>query len=115
MPEAQYIQDGKSIDYMPQANVSAGDVVVIGDLVAVAKLNIAAGQLGAIALEGVFEVLKEASAADKAIAFGTKVYWNEIDKRVEIAPGEPATHKYMGKTIKSALTTDTTTRVRLEQ
>lgn len=115
MTVAQFIQDGKSIDYTPQADVAAGDVVVVGDLVAIAKLDIVAGKLGALAIEGVFEVPKEAAAADKAIAFGTKVYWNATDKRVETSAGEPATHKYMGKTIKAALTTDTTTRVKLEQ
>jgi len=115
MAIARFIQEGKSIDYTPQADVTAGDVVVIGDLVAVAKIDIAAGQLGALAIEGVFEVPKEAAAADKAIAFGTKVYWNETDKRVETSPGDPVTHKYMGKTIKAALTTDTITRVKLEQ
>lgn len=114
MTVAQFIQEGKSIDYTPQADVTAGDVVVVGDLVAVAKIDIAAGQLGALAIEGVFEVPKEAAAADKAIAFGTKVYWNETDKRVEVTDGT-GVHKYMGKTIKAALTTDTTTRVRLEQ
>ena len=90
-------------------------MVVIGDLVAVAKLDIPAGKLGALAVEGIFEVPKEAAAADKAIAAGTKVYWNATDKRVETSAGEPATHKYMGKTTRAALTTDTTTRVRLEQ
>ena len=115
MTVARFIQDGKSIDYTPQAAVTAGDVVVIGDLVAVAKIDIAAGQLGALALEGVFEVPKEAAAADKAIAAGTKVYWNATDEQVETSAGDPATHKYMGKTIKAALTTDTTTRVKLEQ
>jgi predicted RecA/RadA family phage recombinase len=115
MAVAQYIQTGNSINHTPQAALTAGDVVVIGDLVAVAKLDIAAGQLGALALEGVFEVPKEAAAADKAIAAGVKVYWNATDKRVETTPGDPATHKYMGKTITAALTTDTTTQVRLEQ
>ena len=115
MTVARFIHDGKSIDYTPQAAVTAGDVIVIGDLVAIAKLDIAAGQIGALATEGVFDVPKEAAAADKAIAAGTKVYWNATDKRVETSAGDPAAHKYMGKTIKAALTTDTTTRVKLEQ
>jgi predicted RecA/RadA family phage recombinase len=114
MTVAQFVQEGKSIDYIPLAAVTAGDVVVAGDLVGVAKIDIAAGQLGALAVEGVFEVPKEAAATDKEIAFGTKVYWNATDHRVEVTDGT-GVHKYMGKTTKAALTTDTTTRVRLEQ
>jgi predicted RecA/RadA family phage recombinase len=42
---ARFIQDGKSIDYIPSG------VVVQGELVGVAKLDIAAGQLGALPVE----------------------------------------------------------------
>mgnify|MGYP001357099142 CR=1 FL=1 len=116
MATAQFIQDGRSIDYTPGSAVAAGDVVVQGELVGVAKLDIAAGQKGALAVDGVFEVPKEAAEADKAIAAGVKVYWNPTNARVETGSGDPAgTYKYMGKTIKAALTTDTVTRVRLEQ
>ena len=46
MPQASFIHEGASIDYTPGANVAAGDVVVQGDLVGVAKLDILSGRLG---------------------------------------------------------------------
>ena len=37
MPQATYVHAGSSVDYTPVAAVAAGDVVVLGDLVGVAK------------------------------------------------------------------------------
>ena len=50
---ARYVQRGDAIDYIPDADVAAGDVVQLGRLVGVAKLDIKAGALGALALTGV--------------------------------------------------------------
>ena len=54
--KARYVQRGESIDYIPQKPVSAGDIVKLGKLVGVAKLDIAVGELGALALVGVYEI-----------------------------------------------------------
>lgn len=67
---AIYYSRGESIDYTPEADVNAGDIVVIGDLVCVAKLDIKAGELGALATCGVYRVSK----ASGAITAGAKVY-----------------------------------------
>ena len=40
MPKAQFIHDGEVIDYTPTADVAAGNVVVLGDLVGVTKRDI---------------------------------------------------------------------------
>lgn len=69
---AIYFQRGDIIDYTPAQDVAAGDVVVIGDLVGVAKLDIKAGTLGALALTGVYKVSKGAGE----IAAGTVLYWD---------------------------------------
>ena len=115
MATARFIHDGKSIDYTPGTAVSAGDVVVQGELVGIAKLDMAAGQLGALAVTGVFDVAKAAGAGTD-IAVGAKLYWNATDKRVETTSGDPAgTHKTLGKAVRAAATTDATVRVRLEQ
>lgn len=66
---ADYFQDGDLIDYTPGSAVAAGDVVVIGSLVAVAPRPIAANTLGAVAVEGVWSIAKGA----ENIAAGTKV------------------------------------------
>ena len=67
MATVSYVQVGNSIDYTPDAAVSAGDVVIQGDLVGVAKLDIAAGALGALAVWGVFDFPK-ATSEGRAIA-----------------------------------------------
>ena len=59
--KARYYQRGESIDYTPEADVSAGDVIRLGKLVGVAKLDIKAGELGALALTGVYEIAKDSA------------------------------------------------------
>lgn len=113
MATAQFIHNGDSIDYTPGAAVAAGDVVVQGDLIAIAKLDIAAGQLGALATVGVFDVPK-ATGAGTDITAGAKLWWNATNSRVEKTDGS-GVHKYLGKAVRAALTTDATVRIRLEQ
>ena len=82
MATTQFIHNGDSIDYTPGAAVAAGDVVVQGDLIAIAKLDIAVGQRGALATVGVFDVPK-ATGGGTDIAAGAKLWWNATDSRVE--------------------------------
>jgi len=63
---------GESMDYTPSSAVAAGDVVVQGELVGVAKTSIAANVKGALSLEGVFTVVKLAAA----VAVGDLLYWD---------------------------------------
>ena len=58
--QAIFRQPGNSIDYTPSTAVSAGDVVVQGTLVAIARADIAANALGALATAGVFDGAKVA-------------------------------------------------------
>ena len=113
MATAQFIQDGNTIDYTPGADVSAGDVVVQGDLVGIAKLDIAADTLGALAATGVFDVPKTAGVGE-AIAAGAKVYW-DVGDTVAKTDDESGANKLLGKTVAAAGDDDTTVRVRLEQ
>ena len=113
MATATFVHDGKAIDYTPGADVSAGDVVVQGDLVAIAKLDIASGALGALAVTGVFDVPKTAGVGE-AIGAGLKVYWDVADA-VAKTDDEAGANKYLGKTVAAATDSDTTVRVRLEQ
>ena len=70
--QATYIQEGNSIDYTPEAAVSAGDVVVQGSFVGVAKTDIAASTLGALSVSGVFDVDKNT----EALTAGSGIYWD---------------------------------------
>lgn len=76
--KARYVQRGESIDFIPASDVAAGDIVKVGSLVGVAKLDIKAGELGALALTGVYEVAK---ATGLAIAPGMEVGWNPATKQ----------------------------------
>lgn len=110
---ARFIHDGNSIDYTPGADVAAGDVVVQNDLVGIAKLDIVAGVLGALAVTGVFELPKTAGVGE-AIAAGAKVYW-DVANTVATTNTAAGANKYLGKTVIAATDNDPTVRVRLEQ
>lgn len=71
--QAIYRAVGESIDHTPSSDVAAGDIVVRGNLVCVAKLDIPAGELGAVATRGLFEAVKD----DSDLADGDPVYWDD--------------------------------------
>lgn len=71
--QAQFVQDGESVDYTPVTAVSAGQVVVIGSITGVAKLDIAANALGSLVVAGgVFDVAKVTGS----ISIWNLVYWD---------------------------------------
>ena len=55
---ARYVQKGDAIDYRPTEAVAAGDVVIIADLIGIARLDIEANTLGSLAVVGVFDVVR---------------------------------------------------------
>jgi predicted RecA/RadA family phage recombinase len=111
MAQAVFVQEGASIDYTPGADVAAGDVVVQGDLVGVAKLDIKANRLGALSVEGVFDFAK-ATGVGTALAAGTTVYW---DDAANVATSTAAGNKQIGKVVRAAADADATVRVRMNQ
>lgn len=111
MAQAVFVHEGASIDYTPGANVTAGDVIVQADLIGVAKLDITANKLGALAVEGVFDFAK-ATGGGSGIAVGTTVYWDDTNN---VATATAASNKLLGKVVKAAADADTTVRVRLKQ
>lgn len=56
------IQRGDIIDYTAAADITSGQVIVMGHTLGVAVTDIANGATGAVAIEGVFEVPKVAAA-----------------------------------------------------
>ena len=110
---AKFIQESSAIDYTPTADVSAGDVVVQGELVGVAKLDIEADALGALAVSGVFDFPKTAGVGE-AISAGANVYWDVADG-VAKEDDETGANKLIGKTVAAAGDDDTTVRVRMSQ
>ncbi len=104
--QARFIHDGKSIDFFPATDIPAGSVVVIGDLVGVAKLDIVAGHLGAIHVTGVYEIAK----GETEIPLGSKLYWDDTAKQATLTAG---TNKPLGISVRLALAESGTVRVRI--
>ena len=109
MPQATFVQEGCSIDYTPGADIAAGDVVVQGDLVGVAKLEIKSGKLGSLAVDGVFDFAKNTGVA---YTVGTFLFW---DDTANVVTTTATGNKMIGKVVRAAATTDTTVRVRMSQ
>lgn len=64
------IQDGASINYTPTADIAGNSLVIFPALAGVAITDIAAGETGALATEGVFDLPKDGTA----LAIGQAVF-----------------------------------------
>ncbi len=115
MAKATFIQDGNSVDYTPSSAVEAGDVVVQGTLVAVARTPIAANILGSLAVRGIFDAVKAAVA----FTAGAAVYWDADGNPVGGTAGTGAAtttrtgNTFMGFAVAAAAETATTVRTDL--
>lgn len=101
---ASYVQGDCLLDYTPSAAVAAGDVVVLNDLVTVAPVAIAANKLGAVSVEGVWEMPK----ATGAIGQGALVYWDATAGNVTTTSSG---NKRAGKAAAAAASADTSVKV----
>ena len=109
MSSADFVQEGAAVDYTPTEDLVAGSVVVQGELVGFTKHDIKANTLGSIAVEGVFDVVKDPAAS---ISAGSKVYWDSTNTQaVTTATG----NKLIGKSVAAAAANTATVRVRLNQ
>ena len=91
---ARYVQKGENIDFRPADNVKAGTIFPFNGFVGITRLDIRAGDLGALAVSGVFESPK----ADEAIDVGDPVYWDEAN---EVATKQK-TDIYLGAAVYNA-------------
>ena len=107
--KARYIQRGDSIDYTSTSDIAAGDIVKVGSLVGVAKLDIKAGELGTLALVGVYEL----EGNGTAIEAGAVVSVDPTTGKV-CADGASGAVKF-GHAVQSAAATDASVLVRLVQ
>lgn len=103
--EAKFVAPANTVDYTPSADVAAGDVVVQSALIGVAVADIPANTLGAIAVEGTFDIVKDANA----ISAGAAVFWDAV------AGNATATTKtaVLGVAVEAAADTASTVRVKL--
>lgn len=96
------------IQYTPGSAVTAGDVIVVGDLVGIATQDIAANELGSLVIDGVISVVKP---NDEAWTVGLKVYYKSSTKVfTTVASG----NTFAGLTGKAAAETATSGEVILK-
>lgn len=71
--KAKFIQKGDAVDICPTADLEAGEIVRLGNLIGITRLPIKAGALGTITLTGVFELTKSQTVSFQA---GDNVFWD---------------------------------------
>ena len=82
--QARYIQRGESIDFLPDRDIAAGEIVIRNGLVGVARIPVKKGTLGSLALSGVFDVTKTVHCA---FSVGAAVYWDTV-RQSAVTSGE---------------------------
>ena len=103
---ARFIHEGKAIDYTPTTDMPAGTVVVLGDRVGIAMVDIPANVLGAVQTVGVFDFEKD----NTVIPLYSKVYWNATAKKATVtATG----NTLLGIALTATIAADALVRVRL--
>lgn len=87
--EAKFIRGNPEFArYKPGSAVSAGDVILIGDLIVVAHSAIAASEWGNVAVGGgIYELV-----CGEAIDVGKRVHWDVADAKIN----EDVTNKVFG-------------------
>jgi predicted RecA/RadA family phage recombinase len=104
---ASYVQRGDVLDYTPASAVAAGDVVVIGSLVGVAPVAIAANAMGSLAIDGVWSMPCATGATG---AQGSAISWYAVSGVAHASTGTAA-----GKLAKARAAGDTTVHVVLNK
>lgn len=77
MNVAKYVQRPDTIDFIPNRNIDAGEIVKLGDLIGITKIAVPAGTIGALSIEGIFDVIKD---QDASFLPGMNVYWDPESK-----------------------------------
>jgi predicted RecA/RadA family phage recombinase len=109
--ESQLVQaEPCTLDYTPTVNVTAGQVIQVpGSRAGIPASDIAANQLGAVTVAGIFRVAKSTATA---FLKGGRVYWNHAANNATFKPVNGRDF-YVGTAIADAAQTDTTVLVSL--
>lgn len=108
-PLGVFVHRGDSIGFQPDLDHAAGSVVVLESLVGITARPVAADQPGSLQLRGVFDIVKDPSAA---IATGAPIYWDAVGGRVSTTASG---NVFVGKSVAAAASGEPTIRVRLSQ
>lgn len=116
-PATRFTSDDEKLDYTPASAITGGDVTIINGLAAIAEIDIASGEQGAIVYCGQFKVPKDTST----FALGDPVYWNASGSPVTgtASSGAATTtigaNTFMGFAIAAAATGDSEVITNLQQ
>lgn len=102
-----FISSGDQLTLAMPYAVSSGGGVKVGTIFGVASNTYANGEEGVLALEGVFDVAKDASV----FAVGAAVYWNDTTK---VVTSTASGNTLVAVATVAALTGDATARVLLK-
>ncbi|MBI9016886.1 MAG: DUF2190 family protein [Phycisphaerae bacterium] len=72
-------EDGKIIQHVAASAISMDDVIVVGDRIGIAMVDIASGATGSLLTEGVCELTAETGVA---WAQGDQLYWDSGNSRL---------------------------------
>ncbi|KAA1258284.1 hypothetical protein LF1_08000 [Rubripirellula obstinata] len=106
---ATFVHEGVAIPIVTEAEIPAGNVVVLGKLVGVAKYGICPKSRGSITVAGVFNLVKDPTTN---IPAGTILYWSKISHHVIKNAYE---HSMIGIAVEDAPPSTLRVLVRLKQ
>lgn len=95
---ARKVSEGLTTDYTPGAAVAAGEVVVLEDMIGVARVDIPANTQGALYLGGA-HTLPKATGTAEVMPIGTDVY---LDVSGEVVTVSASGNLYLGKVVHEA-------------
>jgi len=99
---ATYVNEGRFVEYTPSgADVAAGDVIVLTDVIGIAPLPISDGVAGRLDTKGRWNVTK---LAGEAWTQGQTIYWDAGNSRCTTTA---STHNAIGVAAVAALSADT--------
>lgn len=88
-----YVACGDTIDYTAGSAITSGDVVVVGEQIGIALVDIANGDTGTVAISGIFTVPKVSAAV---IAQGESVIYDVSASAFDDNAATPATGDVSG-------------------
>jgi len=108
----KYVQRGDVIDFTAGSAISSGDVVEMQHCLGVALADIANGEVGAVAIEGVFDLPKVSAAVFVA---GEKLIYDTSANAFDDSSATPASGDLTGAAIavNPGANGETTCRVKL--
>jgi predicted RecA/RadA family phage recombinase len=77
MPKSRRVSDGLTIDYVPTTDLAAGDVLQIGEIIAITPRPAKANVPAALDVTGLYEIDKDNSN----VTAGAILYWDNTNKK----------------------------------